>query len=132
GAPARRGRGGWVRRGAPPGGPGPPAGAATAQATAGPPQVYWTDGVPGTIGRANIDGTGATQNLIGGGSQPYGVAVDAAHIYWTNVLNTSTGAGTIGRANLDGTGVNQNFITSAKPTGGLAGAGGPPNLGDQA
>ena len=101
-----------------------PAAAATAQATAGTPQIYWTDGVPGTIGRANLDGTGAIQNLIGGGSQPHGVAVDAAHIYWTNVLNTSTGAGTIGRANLDGTGVNQNFITGVKPTGGLAVDGG--------
>src|SRR5215813_12487904 len=28
-----------------------PAGAATAQATAGTPQIYWADGVPGTIGR---------------------------------------------------------------------------------
>jgi hypothetical protein len=97
-----------------------PAGAATAQATAGPAQIYWTDGVPGTIGRANIDGTGAVQNLVAGGSQPHGVAVDAAHIYWTNVLNTNTSAGTIGRANLDGTGVDQNFITGVNPTGGLA------------
>jgi len=101
-----------------------PAGAATAQAAAGTPQIYWTDGVPGTIGRANIDGTGAIQNLIGGGSQPNGVAVDAAHIYWVNILSTSTGAGTIGRANLDGTGVNQNFITGIKPMGGLAVDGG--------
>src|SRR5262249_6555042 len=92
-----------------------PAGAATAPTTAGTPQIYWTDGVPGTIGRANIDGTGAIQNLVGGGSQPNGVAVDAAHIYWVNILSTSTGAGTIGRANLDGTGVNQNFITGIKP-----------------
>src|SRR5215468_3317807 len=51
------------------------AGAAAARATAGTPQIYWTDGVPGTIGRANIDGTGAVQNLIEGGSQPHGVAV---------------------------------------------------------
>src|SRR5215470_3490908 len=100
------------------------AGAAAAQATAGTPQIYWTDGVPGTIGRANLDGTAAIQNLIEGGSQPHGVAVDAAHIYWTNVLSTSTGAGTIGRANLDGTGVDQNFITGVKPTGGLAVDGG--------
>ena len=97
-----------------------PAGAATAQATADPPQIYWTNGVPGTIGRANIDGTGAVQNLIEGGAQPHGVAVDAAHIYWTNVLNTNTSAGTIGRANLDGTGADQNFITGVNPTGGLA------------
>src|SRR5215470_19307196 len=38
-----------------------PAGAATAQATVGTPQIYWTDGVPGTIGRANLDGTGASR-----------------------------------------------------------------------
>src|SRR5215469_11585148 len=108
-----------------------PAGAATAQATAGTPQIYWTDGVPGTIGRANIDGTGAIQNLVEGGSQPYGVAVDAAHIYWTNVLS-GINAGTIGRANLDGTGVNQNFITGVNPTGGLAVDGGHIYWGNQA
>src|SRR5689334_7400998 len=73
-----------------------PASAATTRATAGPPQIYWTDGVPGTIGRASIDGTAAVQNLVSGGSQPHGVTVDAAHIYWTNVLNTNTDAGTIG------------------------------------
>ena len=101
-----------------------PAVAATTAATAGPAQVYWTNGVPGTIGRANIDGTAATQNLISGGAQPKGIAVDATHIYWTNVLNTSTGAGTIGRANLNGTGVDQNFITGVNPTGGLAVDGG--------
>ena len=101
-----------------------PAGVAPAQGTAGMPQIYWTDGVPGTVGRANIDGTGAVQNLVEGGSQPDGVAVDAAHIYWTNILNTSTDAGTIGRANLDGTGVNQNFITGINPVGGLAVDGG--------
>ena len=62
----------------------------------------------------------AVQNFVEGGSQPAGVAVDAAHIYWTNVLNTSTGAGTIGRANLDGTGVNQNFIDAGPFPFGLA------------
>jgi len=97
-----------------------PAGAATTAATAGPAQVYWTNGVPGTIGRANIDGTAATQNLISGGAQPKGVAVDAAHIYWTNVLNTNTSAGTIGRANLDGTGADQSFIFGALSPEGVA------------
>ena len=39
---------------------------------------------------------------------PMGVAVDSAHVYWTEFTNRS-----IGRANLDGTGVNPNFITGA-------------------
>jgi hypothetical protein len=53
------------------------AGAATAEATNGAAQLYWIDSVPGTIGRANIDGTGAVQNFIQGGAQPYGLATDA-------------------------------------------------------
>src|SRR5262245_53923848 len=57
-----------VLTGAPAVAAGAPAGAATVQAAAGTPQIYWTDGVPGTIGRANLDGTGAVQNLVGGGS----------------------------------------------------------------
>jgi hypothetical protein len=75
--------------------------------------VYWSNTtdtsvvpvVPGTIGRANLDGTGVNQAFIGG-AQARGVASDGAHLYWTNGANRS-----IGRANLDGTGVNQNFIT---------------------
>src|SRR5439155_1244390 len=70
--------------------------------------VYWTEEATGTIGRANLDGTGANQSFITGATSPFGVAVDAGHVYWTN-FNT----GTIGRADLDGTGVNQSFITGA-------------------
>ena len=47
------------------------------------------------------------QSFISGANNPASVAVDSAHIYWTN-----SGANTIGRANLDGTGVNQSFITT--------------------
>ena len=61
--------------------------------------VYWTNFSTGTIGRANLDGTGADQGFISGASGPAGVAVDASHVYWTNFST-----GTIGRANLDGTG----------------------------
>ena len=77
--------------------------------------LYWTNFNTGTIGRANVDGTGANQGFITGASLPVGVAVDAAHVYWTNV-----GTGTIGRANLDGTGANQSFITGARDPAGVA------------
>ena len=74
--------------------------------------VYWaTTGSPTTgttIGRANLNGTGANQSFITGASRPTGVAVDGAHIYWSNFAS-----GTIGRANLNGTAVNQSFITGA-------------------
>ena len=71
--------------------------------------VYWTTGSSGTIGRANLDGTGVNQSFITGvGTSPDGVAVDGAHVYWTN-FDTDA----IGRANLDGTGVNQSFIAGA-------------------
>jgi hypothetical protein len=77
------------------------------------PHVYWTSHgsgrvPPGTIGRANLDGTGVDQNFISDPTTPLGLAVDSSHVYWANVF-----AGTIARANLDGTGVDQNFITGA-------------------
>ena len=84
--------------------------------------IYWVDDRAGTIGRANRDGTGADPNFITGlldrltgqvpivtiAATPGSVAVDAAHIYWTDYAN-----GTIGRANLDGSRVNRKFITGA-------------------
>ena len=38
----------------------------------------------GTIGRANLDGTGANPNFITGAGNPSGLAVDGAHLYWAN------------------------------------------------
>jgi virginiamycin B lyase len=70
--------------------------------------VYWTNYGTNTIGRANLDGSGANQSFITGASIPYGIAVDAGHVYWVNVET-----GSIGRANLDGSGANQSFIASA-------------------
>ena len=88
--------------------------------------VYWANIGTGTIGRANLDGTGANQSFItgaraprGGGRRrprllgqhaparsgaptwtaraptklhhrrrlPVGVAVDAAHVYWTDAVH---------------------------------------------
>src|ERR687886_753336 len=79
--------------------------------------VYWANSGTGTIGRANLDGTDVNQNFITGANAPAGVAVDGAHLYWTNFTGTG---GAIGRANLDGTGVDQSFITGASRPGGVA------------
>jgi virginiamycin B lyase len=57
--------------------------------------VYWARG-EGTIGRANLDGTGLDNSFIPTGGSTYGLAVNATHIFWANL------EGTIGRANLDG------------------------------
>lgn len=81
--------------------------------------VYWPNFYSGTIGRANLDGTGVDQSFISGASFPTGVAVDAGHVYWSNPLSD-----TIGRANLDGTGVDPSFITGASSPNGLAVDGG--------
>ena len=37
--------------------------------------VYWANTLTDTIGRANLDGTGANQSFITGASTPVGVAV---------------------------------------------------------
>ena len=44
--------------------------------------VYWSNNV--ALGRANLDGSGVNQNLIGVGLGVFGMAVDGQHIYWTN------------------------------------------------
>ena len=80
--------------------------------------IYWanrcclTFGGPvgeNSIGRANLNGTGADEDFIpldAAAYQPCGVAVDGQHLYWA-----SLGApGSIGRANLDGTGADRDFI----------------------
>jgi sugar lactone lactonase YvrE len=67
--------------------------------------IYWTNGDGGTIGRANLDGSGANQNFIVNSNRPYGVAVDGAHVYWANYSGE-----TIGRANLDGSAADQGFV----------------------
>src|SRR3954469_24330720 len=67
--------------------------------------IYWSSAT--RIGRANLDGSGVNTAFITG-IQPFWVAVDGAHIFWTD-----HDGGTIGRANLDGTGVNPQFIVGA-------------------
>jgi streptogramin lyase len=78
--------------------------------------VYWADSQNGRIGRANNDGTNVEPNfIVGTGSLPSAVAVDAAHVYWVN-----QNGGSIGRANINGTGVDNSFITGLATPGWLA------------
>jgi len=59
--------------------------------------IYWgtvINGYSGTIGRANLDGTGVNQSFITTAGGLVGVAVDGAHIYWTNYGNDTTVART--------------------------------------
>jgi virginiamycin B lyase len=78
-------------------------------------RVYWADQPAGTIGRANLDGSGADPSFIAGASNPFGVAVDGRHVYWTNLIT-----GSIGRASLDGSDANQSFIAGASFPVGVA------------
>ena len=64
--------------------------------------VYWTTR-DGSIGRANLDGTGVNTSFIPQVGAVFGVAVDQTHVYWTTFDS-------VGRANLDGTAANQNFM----------------------
>lgn len=81
--------------------------------------VYWSNADPtvDSIGRANVDGTGADPNFIRDpGAFLTGVAVDSHHIYWARVAPGGPIGGTIARANLDGTGIKRNFISNAADT----------------
>ena len=70
--------------------------------------LYWANAGDSTIGRANLDGTGANHGFVSELDYPCGVAVDGSHVYWAD-----SNANAIGRASLDGTGKNQAFITGA-------------------
>ncbi|MBV8952484.1 MAG: hypothetical protein JO179_00010 [Solirubrobacterales bacterium] len=75
-----------------------------AVAAAPAPHIYWANTFASSIGRANIDGTGANPSFAITGALPFEVAVDGQHMYWAT-------PGAIGSAKLDGTGVNNNFVT---------------------
>ena len=75
--------------------------------------LYWANCNGGqgadTIGRVAINGTGADNNFISGGSNECGVAVNPTNIFWAG-----DGLDQIGRANLDGTNPNQDFISDGR------------------
>jgi hypothetical protein len=78
--------------------------------------LYWANG-GGTIGRANLDGSGAVGNFINAtGSVICGLAADQAFVYW---LDASIGQ-RIGRAPLDGSSSDLSFIPGVSPSCGIA------------
>ena len=90
---------------------------ADAPPSGAPTHVFWNRA--NAIGRANLDGSAVNLNFITGVGTSQFLAVDGAHVYWSN-----TSAGTIGRANMDGSNINQSFITGATNPWGVAVDGG--------
>jgi virginiamycin B lyase len=68
-----------------------------------PSHIFWPNLAAGTIGRANLDGTGVNQSFITGIDAPSGITSDGTYLYWTTGgLNDTAGTGGIARAGLDG------------------------------
>lgn len=68
-------------------------------------KIYWTHGsTPGTIRRANLDGSGM-QLLVSGLKIPRGLALDTVNgkMYWVQSPPEGNATGLLKRANLDGT-----------------------------
>ena len=85
--------------------------------TAGASKLYWTDWGTDKIQRANLDGSGIEDLVVGGGLDgPDGLALDVAggKMYWTDA-----GASRIQRASLDGTNV-EDLVTGLGIPYGLA------------
>jgi|GEM_PF-815803 len=75
--------------------------------------LYWTNhavgqGETGTVGRANLDGSGATNSFISAPGVSCGVAADTSHVYWAA---GEAAQGHIGRSDLFGGAIDNAFIT---------------------
>ena len=76
--------------------------------------IYWSTDSFGTIGRANLDGTGVDESWIKDAGAPRGLALgpNGEYIYWAEQgVPGYYESGSIGRAKLDGTGATNAFIS---------------------
>jgi hypothetical protein len=84
--------------------------------------VYWSQSADGTIGRANLDGSGVNNSFItvpaapDGKSNPCGLAINAANVYWASCA----GGTTLGRASIEGAAPENDFISGANNLCGVA------------
>lgn len=70
-------------------------------------KIYWTHGsTPGTIRRANLDGSGM-ELLVSGLKLPRGLTLDPVNgkVYWVQAPPAGNALGLLKRANLNGTGI---------------------------
>jgi virginiamycin B lyase len=82
--------------------------------------IYWANDIDhGSIGRANLDGTGVDNRFITGAPGPCMLTIADRHIYWSN-SGYGTTASTIARANLDGSAVNERYVRGASSPCGVA------------
>ncbi|MEL7220714.1 MAG: T9SS type A sorting domain-containing protein [Bacteroidota bacterium] len=76
--------------------------------------IYWVNSGNGTIGRANLDGTGVNQSFVTTAANPNKMTVGNSFIYYTHTN------GDIGRANeSNGLGVNNAYVTDANGPEGI-------------
>jgi sugar lactone lactonase YvrE len=84
------------------------------------PYIYWANDLDnGTIGRANLDGSGVNNSFISGASGPCMPTISGNYIYWANSGAGTTGS-TVGRAKLDGSGATERYVTGASSPCGVA------------
>lgn len=82
--------------------------------------IYWANDVDnGSIGRANLDGSGVDNSFITGAPGPCMPTIAGNYIYWADNGAGTTGD-TVGRAKLDGTSTTEHYITGASSPCGVA------------
>jgi hypothetical protein len=76
--------------------------------------IFWENSGSGTVGKANLDGSSATGNLVTSGPEPScGLAADQNFVYW---LDTGI-AQSVGRATVNGGDRQGSFISGAANAG---------------